>query len=296
MNKIKKTHKKSWNKNIWAILISEFLGTLIRVLLIILPSAMAFTTPVAHQNNQDFWNVWSDIWSLIFMKAFWVALVIIFTSYFFRFVSANLNSSVTIAGIGYGKDNLKSGSLKIIFQILGGISAGFIAYLISDSMGLWNGNDNPANYSSTLNSAYPTWTRYNWGEIDYNNALYYTQSYKNMEFGSLFVTFSFFLEILYTTIYIGGVFLFKNVTHFWRPIVVGCGVWIAVVLGARTANNSINSATIIGSAVAYDVMSSVTGVNGDIMYTIWIPFYLLAQVIAGLAFAFYGRKLNKIIN
>ncbi|BDV02493.1 MAG: hypothetical protein HPAVJP_3820 [Candidatus Hepatoplasma vulgare] len=298
MKEIKKVEKKGWNKSISAILVSEFLGTIALTLWIILPSTMAFTTPAAHQNNQDFWIAWSNIWSLMFMKALWAALFVVFIVYLLRFISVNLNPAVTIAEIGYGNDTLKIGSLKIGAQILGGISAGFFAYLISDSMGLWNSADNAASYQTSLDAVYPVWTSYNWGDIDYNTALYATKSYDEMDLGGLFVTVSFFLEILYTGILIGGVFLFKNVTHFWRPIVVGVGVWLAVTLGIRSANISINPARMMGPAIAHDVMSSVTGVNGDVMYTIWIPFYLIAQIIAGLSFAFYGRKQinKKIVN
>lgn len=295
MNEIKKIENKIWKKKLWVILLAEFLGTIALTLWIIIPSTMAFTTPQAHTNNINFWETWSNIWSLMFMKALWAALFVVFIVYLLRSISVNLNPAVTIAEIGYGNDPLSRGLLKILVQFCGGICAGFFAYLISDSMGLWNSAENPANYQTSLDAVYPVWTHYTWdGSIDYNSALYTTKSYDEMDFGGLFVTISFFLEILYTGILIGGVFLFKNVTHFWRPIVVGIGVWLAVALGIRSANFSINPARMMGPAIAHDVMASATGVNGDVMYTIWIPFYLVAQIIAGLCFAYYGKKqINK---
>lgn len=294
-----KQNKKDWKKNHIVVLLSEFFGTIALTLWIILPSTLAFSEPDAHLKHHDFWVAWGKIWELMFMKAFWAGIFVCFIVYLLRPISANLNPSVTIAEVG--ADNIKwvGAGEKIVVQLAGGICAGFFAYLIADAAGTWHFVDSSGNviYDTTLDAISPKWTHYNFDNFSYFDATYVTKDFTDMTNAGkgIFISSSFLIEILLTYCLIGSVFWFPNkISHFWRPVFVGIVIWIVISIGIRTNNIPINPARLMGPAIAHDVMSASTGVNDSTMYTYWMWFYLIAEIIAGFLFYYVNKtKINK---
>ena len=128
--------KKDWKKSLWAILLCEFFGTIALTLWIILPSTLAFSTPEAHSNNQEFWEAWAKIWQLMFMKALWAALFVVAIVYLLRPISVNLNPAVTIAEIGKKKWYLWTRNLKNYYSICGRNFCRFLCFFNCKSNGL----------------------------------------------------------------------------------------------------------------------------------------------------------------
>ena len=162
-------------------------------------------------------------------------------------------------------------------------------------MGFWDPSDNLAGYHTNLDSVHPRWMRYNFDNFSYMNNMYYVKQLNEMDHMQLFLSFSFILEFVFTSILLAGVFTITNVSKSWKPIVIGIGVWIAVALGIRTGNFSINPARMVGPAIAHDVMIRNTNVGfsaaiDSYHYASWISFYLIPQLGAGLMFAYIERK------
>lgn len=269
-------------RNWKTILLAELIGTYLLTLWIILPSTVGFDS----MNN---W--WGYIWTLMFMKALWVAAFIVLIVYVLRYISVNLNPAVTIAEIAKGNDKLPIGLAKINIQFAGGIMAGFTA------LGLAILTDNS---SSNLDAISPLVRYYDFGNLGtsgwYDNPIL-SKSYSDFNGGQgAFVMSSMVLEFIYTFALLASVFYWqKSVSHNMRPIVIGLIVWVAVTLGLRTNNIALNPARLIGPAIArtvgvnsgHLVSSSIVPIN----YTDWMWVYLISELSAASVFAMI--ELNK---
>ncbi|NQX83254.1 MAG: aquaporin [Mycoplasmataceae bacterium] len=268
------------------ILLTEFLGTIALVLWIILPSAMAFSNPSAHTKNIEFWNGFSKIWELIFMKAFWVISFIIVIVYLLRYISVNLNPVVTIAEIAKKNDSVELGLMKISVQMFGGIIAGFIAADIAKSMNLIEPVD--------LDAVHPRLMMYDWTNIN-PDSFYNIINLENMKVPGMFLVFSAFLEFAFTFGLIGSIFYFPKISNKWRPLFLGIVIWIILCFGIRTNNIPLNPARLIGPALAHDVTSMFSeGLVTTESKMDWAVFYLIPEIAAAALFSAIERfKIKK---
>lgn len=267
-------------RNWKTILLAELIGTYLLTLWIILPSSVGFDS----MNN---W--WGYIWTLMIMKALWVAGFIVFIVYVLRYISVNLNPAVTIAEIAKGNDKLPIGLAKINIQFAGGIMAGFTA------LGLAVLTDNN---TSNLDAISPLVRHYDFNNLGsgvwYDNPIL-SKSYNDFNGGQgIFVMSSMILEFIYTYALLASVFYWqKKVSHNMRPIVIGLIVWLAVTLGLRTNNIALNPARLIGPAIAQSVgiNSGILISSSPINYTDWMWVYLISELSAASIFAMI--ELNK---
>lgn len=289
-NSNKKKRKNYWDliainkkyRNWKTILLAELIGTYLLTLWIILPSSVGFDS----MNN---W--WGYIWTLMIMKALWVAGFIVFIVYVLRYISVNLNPAVTIAEIAKGNDKLPIGLAKINIQFAGGIMAGFTA------LGLAILTDNN---TSNLDAISPLVRHYDFSNLGaggwYDNPIL-SKSYNDFNGGQgIFVMSSMILEFIYTYALLASVFYWqKKVSHNMRPIVIGLIVWLAVTLGLRTNNIALNPARLIGPAIAQSVgiNSGILISSSPINYTDWMWVYLISELSAASIFSMIELSKRK---
>lgn len=267
-------------RNWKTILLAELIGTYLLTLWIILPSSVNFDS----MNN---W--WGYIWSLMIMKALWVAGFIVFIVYVLRYISVNLNPAVTIGEIAKGNDKLPIGIAKINVQFVGGIMAGFTG------LGLAILTDNN---SSTLDAISPIVRWNDWSNIGsmgwYDNPIA-SKNYADFNGGqAAFVASSMVLEFSYTFALLASVFYWeKKVSHNMRPIVIGLIVWLVVTLGVRTNNIALNPARLVGPAIAQTVGVNAGFLTNNINYTDWMWVYLVSEFAAAALFAMIELSKSK---
>ncbi|BDV03539.1 MAG: hypothetical protein HPPSJP_2600 [Candidatus Hepatoplasma scabrum] len=283
----KKNRKNYWDliainkkyRNWKTILLAELIGTYLLTLWIILPSSVDF-------DGMNNW--WGYIWTLMIMKAFWVAAFIVLIVYVLRYISVNLNPAVTIAEIAKGNDKLPIGIAKINVQFVGGIMAGFTG------LGLAILTDNN---TSTLDAISPLVRYYDWGNIGangwYDNPII-SKSYYDFNGGQAgFVMSTMILEFIYTFALLASIFYWDDkVSHNMRPLVIGVIVWIAVTLGVRTNNIALNPARLVGPAIAQTTSDYLIS---PINYTDWMWVYLISEFAAAAVFGMIElNKRNKL--